>query len=64
MTGRTWLPQLLYVIHLVCVYTARWDGQIREHLPPTAVPAYEALKTACDAFEAILYPIVAAEEGG
>jgi hypothetical protein len=39
----------------------RWDVQIREHLPPEAIAPYEALKTACEVFEAIIFPLL--EEG-
>jgi hypothetical protein len=63
MTERTWLPTLLRILHVVCVYTARWDAQIQAHLPSGALAAYEALKAACDAFETILYPIVKSAEG-
>jgi len=58
MATRTWIPALYDTLHLVCVYTARWDAQIRVHLPSDAIPAYEALKVACDVFEAILYPLI------
>jgi hypothetical protein len=41
----------------------RWDARIREHLPDDAVTAYEALKVACDAFEALIWPIIHDAEG-
>jgi len=62
-TARTWLPALARLAHLLCVYMTRWDARIREHLPDDAVTAYEALKVACDAFEALIWPIIHDAEG-
>lgn len=61
MSSRTWLPALARLGHLLCLYMTRWDVQIREHLPPEAIAPYEALKTACEVFEAIIFPLL--EEG-
>lgn len=63
MSSRTWLPTLAHIAHLLCVYTARWDAQIRGHLTGDALTAYDALKVACDAFEALIWPIINATEG-
>jgi hypothetical protein len=62
-TARTWLPTLALIAHTLCVYMTRWDSRIREHLPEDAVAAYDALKEACDVFEAIIWPIIRSSEG-
>jgi hypothetical protein len=62
-TARTWLPTLALLAHVLCVYMTRWDARIRQHLPEEAVASYEALKAACDVFEAVIWPIVHESEG-
>ena len=53
MSIRTYLPKLIAITKLICVYTARYDQQIRENLPEGAIPAYDALRAACDVFLAV-----------
>lgn len=51
---RTYLPMLVFIVTRICKYTARYDSQIRHHLTEGQLPAYNALRTACDAFVAIM----------
>lgn len=53
---RTYLPMLIYIVTRICKYTARYDVQIRHHLTEPQLNAYNVLRTACDAFVAIVEP--------
>lgn len=50
MSARTYIPQIIKIVHTVCVYCVRYDAQIRAHLPEGTETAYNALRTACTAF--------------
>lgn len=52
--ARTFLPTLLLIVQRLCVYTARYDRQIRDNLDPAWIPAYNALQVACAAFVALV----------
>lgn len=54
MAQRTYLPTMVQIVSKLCVYTSRYDKTIREFLEPEAIPAYEALRVACDAFLAVV----------
>lgn len=47
--GRTFIPRLIYLIRLVCVYITRYRQQLNENLPPTALPYLDEIMAACDA---------------
>jgi len=54
MALRTYIPMLLQIVRVVCVYTARYDAKIRANLPGSAIPAYNGLRAACDVFVAVV----------
>lgn len=50
---RTYIPMLWAIVRSICVYTGRYDAQIRHHLDtPLKIAAYDALRAACDTFVA------------
>lgn len=49
MSARTYIPQLIRIVRVVCVYTVRYDAQIRSHLPEGAVEPFNAMVAACSA---------------
>lgn len=54
---RTYIPALIFTVRTICVYTARYDAQIRHHLAQgIATDAYNGLRVACDAFMAAVPP--------
>lgn len=55
---RTYIPQLVAIVRVVCLYTSRYDAKIRANLPEGTETAYNALRTACDAFYALMPPVV------
>ena len=57
---RTYVPGLVKIARAVCRFTDRYNGKIRPWLQtnrPDAVAAYDALRIACEAFDA-LFPDV------
>lgn len=50
MAAKLYYPTLIRLVRTVCIFTGRWDKQIRENLPEEYHPAYEAYKLACDIF--------------
>jgi len=54
MPFRTYIPALLFIVGRLCVYTARYDSQIRANLSPGAIGAYNALRAACDVFVSLV----------
>lgn len=50
---KTFIPTLIFIVMRICRYTTRYDVQLRKNLPEAALPAYDALRTACDGFIAI-----------
>lgn len=52
---RTYIPMLIDLVHHLCVYTTRWNQQIRENIPDADVrAAFDALTAACSAFLALI----------
>lgn len=49
MSARTYIPQLIRIVRVVCVYCVRYDVQIRAHLPEGAVSAFNSMVAACSA---------------
>lgn len=57
MAFRTYLPQLVFILKLVCKYMTRWETQIKEHLGGGSTEAaFDAALAACQ----ILIPLVEA----
>jgi len=57
MASRTYLPQLVFVLKLVCKYMQKWETEIKSHLGGGATEAaFDAALTACQ----ILVPLVEA----
>lgn len=52
--ARTFIPKLIYLIRLVCVYIVRWRSQLNEHLPPAAIPYLDEIMASCEALIAIV----------
>lgn len=50
MAIKTFIPTLVKIVHAVCFYTAKYDSQIRQHLPEGAIAPYNALRSACAVF--------------
>lgn len=50
MPTRTYIPELVRIVTAVCRYIGRWNVKIRENLPPEAIPAFDNLSAACEAF--------------
>lgn len=50
MGHRTYIPELFRIVNVVCRYIGRWNAKIRENLPPEAIPAFDNLSAACEAF--------------
>jgi hypothetical protein len=51
---RTYIPGLILIAKGACRFMDRYDAQLRENIPSDYIAVYEALKAACDAFEAII----------
>jgi hypothetical protein len=47
--GRTFIPRLIYLIRVVCVYITRYRQQLNENLPPAAIPYLDEIMNACEA---------------
>lgn len=56
MALKTYIPTLIFIVRQICIYTARYDAKIRANLPPSAIPAYDGLRAACDLFFATVTP--------
>lgn len=57
MASRTYLPQLVFVLKLVCKYMLRWEAEIKSHLGGGSTEAaFDAALAACQ----ILVPLVEA----
>lgn len=54
---KTFIPTLLFILHRLCRYMTRYDSQLRKNIPTAALPAYDAVRTACDAFLAVMAAI-------
>lgn len=53
---RTYVPGLVKIARGLCRFTDRYNNKIRPWLvanKPNAVAAYDALRIACDAFDAL-----------
>lgn len=50
MAAKTFIPTFVRIVHAVCYYSAKYDAQIRQNLPSGAIPYYNALRSACAAF--------------
>lgn len=54
MPAKTFVPQLIRIVRTVCIYTTRYEAQIRRNIPVQAVPAFNAMTVACDAFLTVM----------
>lgn len=54
MPVRTYLPGIIALARAMCRFIDRYETQIRANLPSEYIPTFEALQTACDAFDAII----------
>jgi hypothetical protein len=59
---RTYIPGIIALVRLACRYMDRYGAKLRENLPEEQRGVYDALHTACDAFEAII-PLIQPAEG-
>lgn len=50
MAIKTYVPRLIQLVRVICVFITRYDTQLRRHIPTNALPAYEVLKGACAGF--------------
>lgn len=59
MASRTYLPQLLRIIVIVCRYMQRYEALIKSHLGGgSAEAAFDAVLAACSAFVPILEALI------
>jgi hypothetical protein len=59
MASRTYLPQLLRIIVVVCKYMLRYEDLIKSHLGGgSAEAAFDACLAACQAFVPILEGLI------
>lgn len=49
MSARTYIPQLIRIVRVVCLYVTRYDAQIRANLPEDAITPFNAMSAACSA---------------
>lgn len=54
MGARTYIPGLILLVKHACRFMDRYDAKIRAGLPSEQIVLYDSVKTACDAFEAII----------
>lgn len=50
MARKTYIPTLIHLVTTICRYTTRYNLILRDFLPPSSIPAFEALTAACSAF--------------
>ena len=50
MAAKTFLPRLIQIVRIVCIYTTRYEVQIRRNLPEGAVSPFDAMTAACGVF--------------
>lgn len=50
MSAKTYIPRLVQIVRVVCLYTTRYEAQIRRNLPEGAVNPFNALTSACSVF--------------
>lgn len=48
MSARTYIPQLIRIVRVVCLYVTRYNAQIRANLPEGAISAFDAMSAACN----------------
>lgn len=58
MSKRTWLPELLRILRLLCKYIGNNDERIRRFLPPEHHGALDAVEVACAALVVILDDVI------
>lgn len=56
MARKTWIPGLIRVMKEACRYINRWNLQLKEFIPPSAVPLLDAVVDACEALLEELEP--------
>lgn len=54
MGVRTYIPGIIAIVKTACRFMDRYDAQLRANLPSEYLTTYNALHTACDAFQAII----------
>lgn len=54
MARKTYVPTLVWLLHRVCVYIARYRSVIVEYLPEGGSAALDAVLLACEAFMALV----------
>jgi len=54
MAGKTFLPTLVHMLHMMCVYIARYRKVIISYLPEGGEAKLDAIVTACEIFMAIV----------
>lgn len=50
MAAKTFIPRLVQIVRLLCIYMTRYENQIRRNLPEGAVNPFNALAAACTVF--------------
>jgi hypothetical protein len=53
MASRTYLPQMVYILHRICVYITRYRATILDNLPTGGAAALDAVILACEALIAL-----------
>jgi len=53
MSAKTFIPKLVHLLRVVCVYISRYRHTILTHLPETGAAKLDAIVLACEAFIAI-----------
>ena len=49
MAARTYIPQLIRIVRIVCLYVTRYNAQIRANLPEGAISPFDTMTAACSA---------------
>lgn len=48
--AKTYVPRLLQIVHMTCVYITRYRETILKYLPSTAVDEFNSMADACEDF--------------